>query len=82
MAAHARRSGSARCVVDVQAPKRPSAAFFFGARAKMAENDTITFSNFSLKIAIMKIEASTRAVSFSVVSAPFVVPRRVNNYNL
>ena len=60
-----------------RAPKRPSAAFLLRARAKMAENDAITFSNFSLKVAIMKIEAPTQKVSFGVVSAPFVVPRRV-----
>jgi hypothetical protein len=44
--------GAARCSVRVyeRAPKRPSAAFLLRARAKMAENDAITFSNFSLKM--------------------------------
>lgn len=63
--------------VDLRAPKRPSAAFLLRASAKMPENDGKTFSNFSLKVAIMKIEVSTRNVPSSVVSAPFEVPRRV-----
>ena len=40
--------------IGVRVPKRPWAALLLRARAKMAENDAITFSNFSLKNAIMK----------------------------
>ena len=63
----------AECV-DLRALKRPSAAFLLRARAKMAENDGKTFSNFSLKTAIGEDRSVNAKALFQWSLRPFCSP--------